>query len=146
MFLVVEGRPGRLVVESMPLPPRLSGEGGVEGALADADAAPDALLGEEAAADEPVHRLAGDVGVELDVTHVEEQVGPCGLRSGYAREPLVVSLVLRGEAVLSEGGAALLRESERVSLMAHGRLRHSGGLPWPRGACGGLVRPRMRRL
>lgn|GEM_PF-1781342 len=123
----------------MPLPPGLAGEGGVEGALADADVASDALLRKEAAADEPVHRLAGDVGVELDVARVEELVGACGLRGGYAREPLVVSLVLRREAVLSEGGAALLRESERVSLMAHGRLRHSGGLPWPRGTRGGLA-------
>ncbi len=89
---------------SIPLPPRLVGGRGVEGALADADVATDALLGEKAKADEPVHRLAGDVGVELYVAHVEQQVRACGLRGGYARKPLVVSLVLRGEAVLSEGG------------------------------------------
>lgn len=100
--------------------------GDVEGALADADVSIDALLGKEASAGEPAYRLAGNVSVELDVALIEEQVRACGLRSGYAREPLVVSLVLREEAILSEGSAALLRESKRKPLVAHGRLRHSG--------------------
>ena len=64
-------------------------------------------LGKEASADEPAYRLAGNVSVEFDVALVEEQVRACGLRSGYAREPLVVSLVLREEAILSEGGRRL---------------------------------------
>ncbi len=87
--------------------------GDVESALADADVSIDALLGKEASAGEPAYRLAGNVSVEFDVALVEEQVRACGLRSGYAREPLAVSLVLREEAVLSEGSVALLCESKR---------------------------------
>lgn len=109
------------VEESRVIPP-----GDVEGALADADVSIDALLGKEASVGDPAYRLAGNVSVEFDVALVEEQVRACGLRSGYAREPLVVSLVLREEAILSEGSAALLRESKRKPLVAHGRLRHSG--------------------
>jgi len=97
----------------------------VEGVLADADVSIDALLGKEASAGEPAYRLARNVSVELDVALIEEQVRACGLRSGYAREPLVVSLVLREEAILSEGSATLLRESKRKPLVAHGHLRHS---------------------
>lgn len=121
-------------------------EHGVEDALADADVSADALLSEDAPTDQAVHGLARDVCVELDVPHVEQQVGSCGLGGGDAREPLVVSLVLWGEAILSVGGLVLPRESEGVSLVGHGRLRQSGGLSWTHGVCRGLVRPRLRRL
>ena len=90
-------------------------------------------LGKEASADEPAYRLAGNVSVEFDVALVEEQVRACGLRSGYAREPLAVSLVLREEAILSEGGSALLCESKRKPLVANGRLSVTQAARCPQG-------------
>lgn len=105
------------VEESRVMPP-----GDVEGALADADVSIDALLGKEASAGEPAYRLAGNVSVELDVALVEEQVRACSLCGSHTRKSLVVSLVLREEAILSEGSAAFLRESKRKPLVANGRL------------------------
>lgn len=105
------------VEESRVMPP-----GDVESALADADVSIDALLGKEASAGEPAYRLAGNVSVEFDVALVEGQVRACSLCGSHAREPLAVSLVLREEAILSEGGAALLCESKRKPLVANGRL------------------------
>ncbi|AKT48070.2 hypothetical protein ADJ70_02350 [Olsenella sp. oral taxon 807] len=105
------------VEESRIMPP-----GDVEGALADADVSIDALLGKEASAGDPAYRLAGNVSVEFDVALVEEQVRARSLCGSYAREPLAVSLVLREEAVLSEGSVALLCESKRKLLVANGRL------------------------
>ena len=96
--------------------------GDVEGALADADVSIDALLGKEASAREPAYRLAGNVSVELDVALVEEQVRACSLCGSHMRKSLVVSLVLREEAILSEGSVAFLRESKRKPLVANGRL------------------------
>lgn len=73
-------------------------EHGVEDALADAYVSPYALLRKHSPAHEPIDGLAGDVGIELDVAHVKQQVGPYRLGSVNASEPLVVSLVLRGRS------------------------------------------------